>query len=163
MVLMDKKMERWYCSRDDVVLYAKEERWEGIPTADDTGSYSAVYIDGYGDARPSEACIELRAASFHITLGDLERHLEFPYTRIEVLNVSQEREITALRTFLIGPVLAAAFKKGTLLPTIGFRDDKGLLQLPMFRIDRDTVYKCYATIAQKIPKRRFVGFGESSS
>ena len=153
MTLQDEANQRWYCYRDDVTLYAKEGRWVGLHTAADTGTYSAFYVDGYADLRSGYATIELLDDSLRVTLTDPERRLEFPYSRVEVLNVNHEREITALRTFLIGPVLAAAFKKGTLLLTLGFRDGMGLLQLPTFRMGKDAVYACYATIMQKMRKK----------
>ena len=150
MALQDEANQRWYCYRDDVTLYSKEERWVGLPTAADTGTYPAFYVDGYADARSGYATIQLLQDSLLVMLTDPERRLEFPYAHVEVLSISHEREITALRTFLIGPILAAAFKKGTLLLTVGFRDEIGLLQLPMFRMGKDTLYQCYATIIQKL-------------
>lgn len=80
--------------------------------------------------------------------------LECPYASIEVLNISQDREITALRIFLIGPVFAAWFKKKTLVLTIGVRENDGLLQLPSFEMETSVIDSCYEKLYDRIQKAK---------
>lgn len=156
MVLLDSDNERWYCYQDDVTFYGKEERWVGVPAPSDINSYPAIYVDGFGNEETGHATIELFEDTVRVKFTDYqpEKELEFPYTHIEVLNINQEREITGLRTFLVGPVLAAAFKKGVLELMVGFRDENELLQLPKFQMEKDTIYNCYATVLAKMRAAR---------
>ena len=109
--------------------------------------YEILYIDGLKDMWGSSGTLSILPDSILIFLDHYRFEQAIPYNAIEVLNVLQERDITALRTFLLGPVLAAAFKKKSRIITIGFRDELGLLQLPSFKTTSDlAIEDCYKSI-----------------
>jgi hypothetical protein len=62
------------------------------------------------------------------------------------VNVTQEREITALRTFFVGPFWASLFKKENKFLNIGFRDESGLLQVLCFKMAGERVWDCYELV-----------------
>lgn len=122
--------------------------------------YDAFYVDGYRNLTAKLATISLSEQSIKINLSDPSAdssnalELEFPYPSIEVLNITQEREITALRTWLIGPVFAAWFKKKTLTLTIGVREKDGLLELPSFKMETGIINGCYDNLYERIQKAK---------
>jgi hypothetical protein len=136
----------------------------------DTHEYDAIYVDGYRDllhANPVK--LILLPEGVRIELGEMKGEgfgnnysekwvatdsFDFAYTTVEAVNVVREREITALRTFLIGPVLAAAFKKENRILNVGFRDKLGLLQMPSFKIAREGVQECYEIIVKRMLKSK---------
>jgi hypothetical protein len=118
--------------------------------------FTALYIDGYEDVWSGEATISLGEKEIAILVGQTGNQTAFKvaYDRIESLNVLQEREITALRTFLIGPTFAAWFKKKTRTLTIGFRDQLGLMQIPSFKMANSDISSCYKRILEQVEKSR---------
>jgi len=117
--------------------------------------YEAVYIDGFLDMGMDTVTISVLTDSVSIFFDNYHYEMNLPYVSIELLNVAHEREITALRTFLIGPLFAAAFKKTTRILTIGWRDELNLLHLPSFKMAEDNdVYLCYATIYRRLKQIR---------
>jgi len=106
--------------------------------------YRALYIDGYGNAGISTAIVYLFTDGIRLQFD--KKQINLSYDAIEVLTVTAEREITALRTFVLGAVLAAAFKKETKVLVIGFRDKFGLLQLPSFKMGKLGIEDCYNKI-----------------
>jgi DNA-directed RNA polymerase subunit RPC12/RpoP len=121
--------------------------------------FDALYIDGYGT-------LETRSASIYVfedRLLTLFRRVGFEaddirvtvnFDSIESLSVLQEREVTALRTFLVGPVLAAWLKKKTRILAIGFRDELGLIQTPNFKMVDLDVEQCYNAILDQLKKSK---------
>src|SRR5208337_5390014 len=86
---------------------------------------------------------------------DNGRELEIKYASIESLNILLQREITALRTFLVGPMFAAWLKKETKTLAIGFRDELKLIQTPKFVLQDDVeLARCYNSIMKQIRKNR---------
>src|SRR5208337_527105 len=84
---------------------------------------------------------------------DRGREIEIKYPSIESLNILLQREITALRTFLVGPFFAAWLKKETKTLAIGFRDELKLIQTPTFVLqDNDELARCYNLIMEQIRK-----------
>ena len=165
MQLLDEENQRWYCYKDDQVWLEKEQRWKepdvGIPwQRANIGVYDAFYVDGYRNLTSKLATISLSERSIKISFSDTPSdsskaiELEFPYSSIEVLNIAQEREITALRTWLIGPVFAAWFKKTTLTLTVGIRERDGLLQLPSFKMETSIINHCYDKLYERIQKAK---------
>jgi len=157
----------WYCGRCDKMFLPSEQdssRLEEVPpkwmqarnlTADQKRrlikQYDAVYIDGFIDMNMDTATISVLSDSIQIFFENHHYEMSLPYGAIELLTLTQEREITALRTFLIGPLLAAAFKKRTRVITIGWRDELGLLHLPSFKMAEDEyVGDCYTTIWKRL-------------
>jgi hypothetical protein len=129
----------------------------------DDHTYDTLYIDGYQDCRSNRAMLSILSNSIKVqivwqTAEWLEPHevasFEVPYTSLEVVNVIHEREITALRTFLIGPLFAALFKKEDLFLNLGFRDEANLLQVPCFKIARGEIWNCYETIVRRLRKNK---------
>lgn len=158
MQLVDEEEQRWYCLKDDQVWLGKEQRW--LKSKQEMGVYDAFYVDGYRNLTSKLATISLSEQSIKINFSDPSPdssnalELEFPYPSIEVLNITQEREITALRTWLIGPVFAAWFKKKTLTLTIGVREKDGLLQLPSFKMETSIINSCYDNLYERIQKAK---------
>jgi hypothetical protein len=68
--------------------------------------YEALYVDGYRDLLPTAAMIFLLEKEMFILIGEMwnQSRIKVGYESIQLLNILQEREVTALRTFLIGPV-----------------------------------------------------------
>lgn len=176
MKLLGEEEQRWYCFKDDEVWLGKKHRWleETAPSLPETGNvYDAFYVDGYQDLPSSRATISLSEERIEITFAFRRRNssqafkLKFPFASIEVLNITQEREITALRTFLftatdkligtksglMGPVYAAWLKKKTLSLTIGVREN-GLLELPSFKMETGIINSCYAKLYERIQKAK---------
>lgn len=160
MALLDPDRQRWYCYKDDEAFFAKEQIWgvrdaviEALPP--DLASklvryYKALYIDGYANAGTSTGIVYLFSDKIQLRFDKLQ--VDLSYDSIEVLAVMAEREITALRTFVIGPVLAAAFKQQTKVLMIGLRDKLGLLQLPSFKMHELEIEDCYNKIlARRTP------------
>jgi len=116
-------------------------------------SFPAIYLEGLGDVRSWGAFLFISEPSLNIIL-DSGREIEIEYTSIESLNILLQREITALRTFLIGPTFAAWLKKETKTLSIGFRDELKLIQTPKFVLqDNDELTRCYNLIMEQIQKR----------
>jgi len=141
----------------------------GVPESEH--AYDALYIGGYRDVKSSSAVFSLLSNSVRVQLIKQEGHLtgpglkgswrketvsakelfEVPYTSLEIVNVTKEREVTALRTFFIGPVLAALFKKENMLLNLGFHDaETGLLETPYFKIAHGNIWDCYNAITKKL-------------
>jgi len=117
--------------------------------------YEAVYIDGFLDMGMDTTTISVLTDSISIFFDNHHYELNLPYSSIRLVNLTQEREITALRTFLIGPLFAAAFKKKTRILTIGWHDELDLLHLPSFKMAEDAdVGDCYATIFRRLKQIR---------
>ena len=157
----------WYCGHCDKMFLPSDEdpsklkevepKWRQARnlTAEQKQrlikQYDAVYIDGFVDMTMDTATISVLSDLLHIFFDNHHYELSLPYSTIELLTLTQEREITALRTFLIGPLFAAAFKKRTRLITIGWRDELGLLHLPSFKMAEDEyVGDCYTTIWKRL-------------
>ena len=81
-------------------------------------SFVAIYIDDLGNTESCRGFLFLLEPSLNIIL-DGGRELEVKYTSVESLNILQQREITALRVFLVGPMWAAWLKKETKTLAIG--------------------------------------------
>ena len=165
MQLLDEDEQRYYCSRDNQVWLGKEQRWEGTPVPlalqrVNMPLYDALYVDGYRNLTSKIATISLCEESIKITFSDPSSdpfaalEVEIPYSSIEVLNIALQREITALRTWLIGPVFAAWFKKTTLTLIIGLREKDGLLQLPSFKMETSIINDCYDRLYERVQKAR---------
>ena len=121
--------------------------------------FDAIYIDGYRNLASTLAKITLLDEMIQITLYDPSveskiQTLQFSYSSIELLNIAQEREITALRTFLVGPLFAAWLKKKTLILMIGIRKQDGLLQIPSFKIEASVINACYEKLRDRIEKAK---------
>jgi hypothetical protein len=116
--------------------------------------YQAIYLDGYRDLQPSPSTISLREKNFEFLIGEAENRvaIERGYDAIQSLNLLQEREITALRTFLMGPTFAALLKKNTRTLTIGFRDELGLMQTLAFKMTEEDLEACYEKMMNRIRK-----------
>ncbi len=165
----------YYCMKDDV-LVDKRTGQEVLPSAPKPlfGTYDAFYFDGYRAYLSCRAKILLKPAGLSISAGDSKYgwSKNLNYTEIESLNITHERETTGLRTFLIGPLWAAVFKKETRLITIGFRDDLGMLQTPSFKIlhseplsetPTEVTMQCYDTILQKIRESKATSMDEHAN
>jgi hypothetical protein len=145
-------------------------------------SYDALYIGGYKDVKSSSALLSVSSNSVKVQITKQQRELmgpglkgsyrkltvsaknlfEVPYASLEIVNITNEREITALRTFLIGPLFAALFKKENMLLNLGFRDEEtGLLQTPYFKIAHGDIWKCYTTINKRL--RRASGLQDTNA
>lgn len=165
-----EESQNWYCIRCDKkfhvspaglepVLSEWEEKLQELEKRGGTilATYDALYYGGYGSVRNLASTIVLLADCIYVDILN-ELSAEVPYGSIEVLHMHPEREITALRTYAIGPVLAAAFKKETHLLTIGFRDKLGILQIPSFKIAENDKYggldRCYTAIVEQIRKTK---------
>jgi hypothetical protein len=117
-------------------------------------SFPAIYLEGLGDIRSWGGFLFISEPSFNIIL-DSGREIEIEYASIESLNILLQREITALRTFLIGPMFAAWLKKETKTLSIGFRDELNLIQTPKFVLqDNVELTRCYNLIMEQIRKNR---------
>jgi len=168
MNLMDKESQRWYCFNDDQVWLGNEKRWGrevsqtklsamAAKYGGNVSSFEAVYIDGFANLEMGGALIALTESSLNIFLENTQTELEIRYDSIESLNVNLDREITASRTFVLGPVLAAYFKQETKVLTIGFKDELGLIQTPIFKLkSKEELTKCYNSIREQIRKRKMV-------
>jgi len=119
-------------------------------------SFDALYIDGQGSILSATSTIFVLDTHAHIVLGESNNIVQFeiPYADIQSLNILQEREITALRTFLVGPVLAAWLKKKTQVLAVGYRDSLGLLQTPTFKVENSEIKKCYDAIMAQVARQR---------
>ncbi len=163
----------YYCMRDDVRIDKKTGKQvttedlflEGHPGLKRLKEnlrqklvkhFQALYIDGYAYLEVDESYIYIFEDSLRISIGALEPAFDFNigYDAISVLQVTQEREITALRTYVLGPALAALFKKRTLVLNIGFNDSLGLLQVPSFKMARNDLDECYDLIIERIAKAK---------
>ena len=170
---MLERQEDSYCLKDDILIDKKTGREKtGVSAlellASDLQSrvvkyFYCLYVDGYADIESSEAVVYIfdefvRVSTYFghefLAHGRLPFHLDLPYKSIQLLNVSLEREITALRTWLIGPVLGALFKKETLMLNIGFIDERGLLQIPSFKMEKNEVHDCYRLIHERMAKAK---------
>ncbi|MGO9643624.1 MAG: hypothetical protein ACLPY5_02620 [Candidatus Bathyarchaeia archaeon] len=116
-------------------------------------SFPAIYLEGLGDIQSSSGFLFISKPSLNI-IFDSGRELEIKYASIESLNILLQREITALRTFLVGPMFAAWLKKETKTFAIGFRDELKLIQTPKFVLQDDgELTRCYNLIMEQIRKR----------
>ena|SRR5208282_2380743 len=154
MSLMDKESQRWYCYEDDEVWLGNETvlaaKYRSEPS-----SFEVVYVDGFANREMSGGVIALTDSSLNILFENPQTELKISYTSIESLSVNLEREITALRTFLVGPTFAAWLKKETKTLAIGFRDELKLIQTPRFVLyDNDHLARCYNSIMKQIRKNR---------
>jgi len=176
MILLDEEALRYYCSKDNQVWLGRERKWvgQGPDEIEKKGEFYALYVDGYRNLTgklamislaeqsikinffepPTDSYDALRPISFKVSRAISLNQLEFPYSSIEVLNIGMEREITALRTFLIGPVFAAWFKKKTLTLTIGVREKDRLLQLLSFKMETSTINDCYDRVYERLQKAK---------
>lgn len=180
MRLLDENTDRWYCFDDDLLF--EEHRWSDetkitSPEEDerffyvDEHNYDAFYVDGYmGVLKCNGARLKLLQNTIHVELGHWEswsqkeagrapkftavEMLDIPYDKVEAVNIVREREITALRTFLIGPLFAAWFKREDHLLVVGFRDKYGLFQSPTFKIAQFKVQGCYSIIFKRVLRSR---------
>jgi len=151
---MDKESQRWYCYEDDEVWLGNETvlaaKYRSEPS-----SFEVVYVDGFANREMSGGVIALTDSSLNILFENPQTELKISYTSIESLSVNLEREITALRTFLVGPTFAAWLKKETKTLAIGFRDELKLIQTPRFVLyDNDHLARCYNSIMKQIRKNR---------
>lgn len=173
---MLERQEDFYCMKDDILIDKKTGTEKAGISVREPGldllpsdlqskvvkSFYCLYVDGYEDIEASEAVIyifdEFVRVSTYFDLefaqGRVPFELDLPYKSIQLLNVSLEREITALRTWLIGPVLGALFKKETLMLNIGFNDERGLLQIPSFKMEKNEVHDCYRLINERMAKAK---------
>jgi hypothetical protein len=141
----------FYCMKDYVLIDKKtgkqvtaEDQITGLKRLDENlrrkliKYFPALYVDGYAYLETNEAFIYVFEDFLRVSIGTSEPTFDFnlKYDTIEALQVLEEREITALRTYLIGPTLAALFKKRTLILDIGFSDSLGLQQNPSLRWQR---------------------------
>jgi hypothetical protein len=175
MKLVNEAEQRWYCYKDGEVWFGKEQKWRMYGDQINPAfldrlereehqkvlrTFAVLYIDGWANIRATQAHIYLLTNEVHIVCypsgsipiyGDPTNiQTDIPYERIELLNVTQEREITALRTWLVGPVLSAWLKKKTMILTIGFRNEFGLLEVPSFKVSDDEIDDCYRSISDRI-------------
>jgi hypothetical protein len=172
MVLLDPHREKWYCYKDDQIWLAVEKRW--VEKEDSIRGFnrlskelrqnllkyfSTLYIDGYANFEVGEAFIYIFENYLRVSIGAPKPTVEFnlKYDAIKSLLVTQEREITSLRTFLLGAVLAASFKKTTLILNMSFTDSLGLLQSPSFKLAKDDLDECYQLIIERIAKAKGAG------
>jgi hypothetical protein len=119
-------------------------------------SYEALYVDGYKHLPPSNSVVLILKEEIQLLIGETAKRVRIKvgYKSIELLNILQEREITAMRTFLVGPVLAAWLKKKARMLAVGFRDELGLFQIPTFKMDESDISKCYDTIIENVRQCR---------
>jgi len=125
--------------------------------------FYCLYVDGYGDTETSESILYIfdgfvRMSTHYrqevSTYKGKTIALDIPYESIRLLNISLDREITAARTLLIGAFLAAHFKQETLTLNIGFVDERGLLQIPSFKMEKNEVHDCYRLINERTVKAK---------
>jgi len=118
--------------------------------------FEALYIDGYAYLEVNEAYLSIFEDFLTVSIGVTEPAFDFniKYDKIKVLQVTQEREITALRSYLLGPALAALFKKRTLILNIGFEDSLGLLENPSFKMAKPDLDECYKQIIERIARAK---------
>jgi hypothetical protein len=170
MQLLDEIDQRWYCFKDDLLYSALEGKWSDEPPSSEAEkneyyyrkehAYEAIYVDGYQDCQTSSAKITILSDGILLQItnrNDQPREvasIKIPYPSLEVVNVTEEREITALRTFIAGPLLAALFKKENKFLNLGFRDENGLLQNPCFKIARGEIWNCYELILKRLRRRK---------
>jgi hypothetical protein len=182
MQLLDEDEQgRWYCYKDNELWRDKEQKWNEPKRAwdeeqtEEEHAYDALYIDGYKDIKSDLILLSVLSNSIKVQTGKKETLaeptylggvrgkvitvpvktlFEVPYTSLEVVNITHEREITALRTFLIGPLFAAYFKQENMFLNIGFRDETGLLQTPCFKIGHGDLEKCYNTIVRRLKRAK---------
>jgi hypothetical protein len=163
MKLVNENQQKWYCHKDDQIWFNKEQRWQGKFYTDEF-SYEAFYVDGYRNVASNTASLSLLRNFIKVEVRDsalLEptataplAAFEIPYLSLEMVNVTHEREITALRTALVGSVFAALFKKEDQFLNIGFRDENGLLQISCFKIARGQIPNCYENIIRKLRRAK---------
>jgi len=116
--------------------------------------FPTIYLEGLGDVQSSGGLLFITEPSLNIVF-DSGTEVEIKYASIESLNLLLQREITALRTFLIGPTFAAWLKKETKTLAIGFRDELKLIQTPIFVLkDNGELTRCYNLIMEQIRKNK---------
>jgi hypothetical protein len=130
------------------------------------GQFPAIYIDGYGNLSSDAAKMLLTEDEIYLFIGAIETPdewairggklaiVEIGYDAIRSLTTLEQREITALRTFLIGPLLAAWLKKKTRCIAIGFQDELGLIQTPTLAMDETDINRTYEIILRLVRKKR---------
>ena len=64
-----------------------------------------------------------------------DRKMEFALSKIKDVRFSTEKEISALRVFLLGATLSLLFKKKHNMITIDYEDEFGIIQHPIFEGD----------------------------
>ncbi len=164
---MQERDRDYYCLKDDLLVdkktgsevswidrysplqYLSEERRATV-----IKYFEALYIDGYANLETNThiAVVYVFDHTLHIVIvrQDGPIHLNVPYESIKLLNVTEEREITALRTWLVGPMFAALFKQESKLLNIGFTGELGLLEIPSFKMTKTDIDTCYRLISEKI-------------
>jgi hypothetical protein len=166
---MQEMQTDWYCLNDDILLDKRSEKqWNPTtPMAERLGlgllpleirgktmkAYNVIYVDGYGNVGAAQGYIHLLPEAVHIVVGDKPEtcfQFDVSYGSIQVFNITLEREISALRTWLVGPVLAAWWKKKTRSLTIGFQNELGVIEMPMFKMTDYDINDCYQTIVGRI-------------
>jgi hypothetical protein len=62
------------------------------------------------------------------TYGEHEGRLEIPIAKVKDVRFATEKDISALRVWLVGPVLGAFWKKKHNILLIDFEDEFGIIQ-----------------------------------
>jgi hypothetical protein len=71
-----------------------------------------------------------------------DKKLEMELSKIKDVRFTTEKEITPERVWILGPVLATAFKKKHKMLTIDYEDETGIIQHPIFEgADMDIALK----------------------
>jgi hypothetical protein len=118
-------------------------------------AYGALYLDGWGDANSSKAFIFILEPFLKIFLENAPRELEANYSTIESLNILLEREIPKSRGRLIDSIFVRSLKQNSAAIAIGFRDEMGLMQTPVFEFrERRETESCYGSIMEQIRKEK---------
>jgi hypothetical protein len=74
---------------------------------------------------------------FFETYGENEGRLEIPVAKIEDVKFATEKDISALRVWLVGPVFGVFWKKKHNILLIDFEDEFGIMQHLTFEGGKD--------------------------
>lgn len=160
MTLLDEEDQKWYCYKDDLLFYAKEQLWtEHTEFFDATrflsseerksiiANYVGTYLGGYDGLQPMDGRIILLEKRAHLVFWDLPEpvNTSIPYTNIQILNLSAAWKPVGPVTALISLVIS----KPRML-NLGFHDVLGILQTIHFKMEESDAINCYNTIIAKV-------------
>lgn len=166
---MLEREKDYYCLKDDLLIDKKTggevswiDRFSALQylSQERRGTvikyFEAFYIDGYANLETNAhiAVIYIFDDTLHLVIVRQDEtqhlHLDIPYGSVKLLNVTEEREISALRTWVVGPAFGALWKQESKFLNIGFTSELGLLEIPSFKMTKTDIDTCYRMINEKI-------------
>jgi hypothetical protein len=115
-------------------------------------AYKAKYLGGHS-AYPKEMDVNLALNPDYLEIPEFPAMV--PYPKITNVQSMSQDKLTAKRLLLTG-IFAFAWKKKQMFMVLTYEDDLGLVQNPVFHIEKDKINEVQPTIYQRMMNARMM-------